>query len=615
MMLYELLAGALPIDADVASDPLALREALRDADFPSPSARFESLGDSREEVASARATGPAPLRRTLQGDIDWIIGKALERDPARRYASADALVRDIERHLAHEPIEARPPSAGYRLRKFVRRNKTGVVAAGVVAVTLVAGLVSTTTLWLRATAAERQAAVEAATANEVSEFLAGLFKMSSPYESLGDSVTAREMLDRGAERIEEELANQPLVQAPLMATLGSAYNDLGLYEEAVSMHRRALSLRLATPGSDELDIVDNMVDLGQAQTNAGAYAEAESTYVEAGRRLEPLAGEESARRVRAKYLTRYGSFLGMQGELDRAGPLLEEAVVLWREVDDPTALAESLISLNSLYRLSGNYEEAERVLLEADSIATQALGPSHPTTITIAFGLGILYSDQGRLDAADSVLQSTVVTVERVLGPNHPRLADFFESLGINQALRASYEVADSLMRRALVINETAVGPRHPSLVNILGNLSQVRLLGQMYEEAEQPLQRALSILEASMGPDHPQVAFILTQMGDLRRQGFADYAGAESLFLRALDIYEGSHGPDSPRTAVVLYALAEMYVAQERYAEAEPLIERASAIYGRLMEPDSPDLLRAIELHEEVQRRLGRDPGDPDGA
>jgi non-specific serine/threonine protein kinase/serine/threonine-protein kinase len=241
VMLYELMTGVLPFDPkELRSSGFdEIRRKIREEEPSKPSARISTLPD----VAKKRKIELPTLRRELKGDLDWITLRAMEKDRTRRYGSPNELAADVDRYLTDQPVLATPPSAVYRTRKFVRRHKVGVLAGAVVVLALLAGIAGTTIGLVRATRAEAEAKREAAAAKQVSDFLVDLFNVSNPSEARGSTITAREILDRGAERIEEELKDQPLVQAQMMHTMGKVYRSLGIYDEADSMLERAVDLR------------------------------------------------------------------------------------------------------------------------------------------------------------------------------------------------------------------------------------------------------------------------------------------------------------------------------------------------------------------------------------
>jgi len=222
VVLYELLAGTQPFDANELRTAGfdEMRRRIREEEPPKPSTRVSSLGDASQVAAERRRTDIHGLARTLRGDLDWIVMKALEKDRTRRYGSPSELAADVGRYLCDQPVEASPPSAAYRIRKFVRRHKVGVGAGLLVLATLVVGVAGTTIGLVKARS-------EAETARKVSELLAAVFADLDPGTQMGQIPSTAAMLDRGADRIRDELSDQPVLRARLLDTVGNAYRNLG----------------------------------------------------------------------------------------------------------------------------------------------------------------------------------------------------------------------------------------------------------------------------------------------------------------------------------------------------------------------------------------------------
>ena len=243
VLLYELLVGALPFERKyLRRAALAeIQRIIRTEDPATPSTRLSTLDDAAG-VARKRRTDRTSLRRQLKGDLDWITMKALEKDRTRRYATASQLADDIGRYLTSEPVAAGPPSATYRFGKFVRRNRGPVTASALVLLALLAGLAVSSALYVRAERERQRADTQAHVAQRVSDFLTGLFEVSDPQQAQGREVTARELLDKGAQSI-HSLKDQPAVQATLMDTMGRVYHSLGLYDQAAELLEKAVAIR------------------------------------------------------------------------------------------------------------------------------------------------------------------------------------------------------------------------------------------------------------------------------------------------------------------------------------------------------------------------------------
>ncbi|MCK4759222.1 MAG: serine/threonine protein kinase, partial [Candidatus Aminicenantes bacterium] len=250
VLLYELLVGVLPFESDeLRSGGFdEIRRKVREDEPPKPSTRLTTPGFDTKNATRNRRTDLPSLTRQLKGELDWITMKAMAKDRTQRYASVSELAADIMRYLRHEPVVAGPPSAMYRMKKYVRRHRTAVAAAALVVVAMVIGITGTSIGLVKSTKAEKRTREEAQTAQQVSDFLVELFRISDPSEAKGNAITAREILDRGAERIEAELSEQPLIQARLMDTMGIVYRNLGLYDAASSLLEQALNKRRQTLG-------------------------------------------------------------------------------------------------------------------------------------------------------------------------------------------------------------------------------------------------------------------------------------------------------------------------------------------------------------------------------
>jgi tetratricopeptide (TPR) repeat protein len=579
VMLYELLVGDLPLDPrEVGQQAYLARLVMRETNPPTPSARFSGLGDRQATTAAFRRTRSAELRRELEGDLDWIVMRAMDPDRNRRYETANGFALDLERHLSDEPVLARPPNVMYRFRKFVRRNRAGVVAATGLAAAIFGGLIGTSAALIRAVRAEAAVAREATVAEQVSDFLVGLFEVSDPGEALGNSITARELLDSGAVRITDELADQPLVQTRLLLTMGDAYRSLGLYNQAKAVLEKALALRQTQFGADHPEVAEVLYQLGQILRVQGDYAEAERLY----HRALTIQGDQLGPNdpAVAATLSGLGSSYTSQGRFDQAEPLLERSLRIREQVLDPndTDIASSLGALASLRYHKGSYEEADSLFGRALAIREHAYGSDHPSVAQTLSDLGGVRWSQGQLDEADQLFRRSLDIRTRMLGPDHPRLASILNNLGVLAWTLGDYAEADNLYTQALGIYEHALGSEHPRTAGALNNLAETRWKLGNYQEAEQLFRRALAVKEGVLEPQHPSIAITLNGLANvLRDQG--RYAEAETLYRRALGIRESALGPNDPYVAETLTDYAAVLRAVNRHREADGLEARALTI------------------------------------
>ncbi len=580
VLLYELLVGSLPVEPhEVGGMPEFFAQlVMRETDPPTPSARFTSLAGQRKAVAEFRHTDPKSLARELKGDLDWIVMKAMEKERSRRYDTANGLAMDVERHLHEEPVLARPPSAAYRLSKFVVRNRPAVIAATVVAVAVIGGAITATVGMVRASRAEAATAREAEALRQVSDFLVGLFQVNDPSEARGNSVTARELLDRATERIEVELAQQPQVQAQLMLTMGEAYQSLGLYDQAAPMLERGVAVRETLHGGDHIAVGQGLFKLAELFRKQGKYVEAEQLYERAATIQEAREGPTSP--ALAATLTGLGNAHVSQGKFDQAEPLLERGLRIREAAHVPNQLevAQSYGALGSLYTRQGRYAEADSMFTRVLATREKKFGHDHPDVAQTLSDLGGVRWLQGNLDDADHFFRRSLDTRVRMLGPDHPQLGSILNNLGVLAWTRGDYREAASLYRRALDIYEKTLGANHPRVAGALNNIAETHWKLENYVEGERLFRRALTIKERVLEPAHPSIAVTLNGLANLYRDQ-RRYRDAEPLYRRALSIREKALGETDPAVLETLTDYAAMLRGAGRAAEAIPLEARADSI------------------------------------
>ena len=347
VLLYDLLVGALPFDSaglrQAGVDEI--RRTIREKDPLRPSTRITQSGPASIAAAEQRRSQPAKLAAVLRGDLDWITMKALEKDRTRRYQTANALALDVRRHLNHEPVLAGPPNAAYRTRKFVRRHRVGVAAATAL-LALVLAFAAIMTIQAGRIARERDRAnQEAATATQVSDFLVGLFRVSDPSEARGNTLTAREILAKGALQLEGGLRDQPQVQARLQATIGAVYTGLGMYADAQPLLAGALQTQKQVLGEDSPESLATANHLANAYWYQGKYQEAELLYRDIVQRRTRVLGEDHPDTLRANF--DLASAYAAQKRWDEFERLGRDVLAKQRRVLG-TAHADTLSSLNNL---------------------------------------------------------------------------------------------------------------------------------------------------------------------------------------------------------------------------------------------------------------------------
>ncbi|HPR63195.1 MAG TPA: serine/threonine-protein kinase [Thermoanaerobaculia bacterium] len=609
VVFYELLVGARPFDAKTLRSGGfdEMRRLIREKDPPRPSTRFLSLGEASTVSARNRQTEPRNLIRELSGDLDWITMKALEKDRTRRYNSPSDMADDILRFLRSEPIFARPPSAMYRFSRFVRRHTVGVAAGFIVVLAIIAGVAGMTVGLVKAQRAERKAEQEAEAARQVSDFLVSLFEVSQPGESMGETITAREILDRGVESIQVELTDQPLVQARLMDTMGIVYKSLGLYEKAESLYTASLEIREDNLPENHPDVATSLNHLGLFYDGQGKYEEAEPLYKRALTIRTEVLGKDHGEV--ALMWNNLGLLYWHQGLYEKVGPCYEEALKIWEKVEKPdqAKIAMVLNNLASLRYKEGNYSEAVSFFTRALGIREKLLGENHPDVANALNNLATVHFILGEYKETEKLLLRSQAIREKVYGPNHPEIALGLRNLAVFYKKRGEYEKAEPLLLKALEIRKATLPEDHPDIASALASLANLYNDLNDPAKAEPLFREAITMQEKVLGSEHPDLAPNLRDLAVCLTKR-ERYGEAEKLFERALSIQEKVRGNDHPAIAGILKGMAALYVNQERYQEAETLYKRAISILEAKFKPDHPDLVAMKTSYADLLRKTGRE-------
>jgi non-specific serine/threonine protein kinase/serine/threonine-protein kinase len=538
VVLYELLTGTLPFDAKSLREKSLdeIRRTIREVDPPRPSTRV------RTAATQAGATPSVDARRVaiqLRGDLDWIAMKALEKDRTRRYASVGELASDLQRHLEGLPVLASPRSSMYRVNKFVRRNKLSVAAAATVAVLLITSAAAMA-IQARRIARERDRAnAEAVIAKQIAEFLGGLFKVSNPSESRGSTLTAREILDRGAERVQTELAAQPEIEARLLLTIASVYNGLGSYEKAQTLARKAYDIRLRLFGADNADTVDTVAAIAESLFMSGKPVDAEAAWKDVLDRRQRLLGNEHQQSLMA--LNNYAANLVALGRWTDAEQYLRQALESSRRVYGDTSLRTitATANLGAVMQMEDKLPEAERYYSIAVEQSVKQRGADHPVTLLYMSNVAELLEDQGKLADAEQQHREVLAGRRKVLPARHKQLAT--------------------------------------TVVNLASVLNQHR----RFDEAESLAREGLSIYEHTLPADHWQVAHAQTVLGEaLSGQGLR--LQAERLIVDGAEHILASKEPWPSVRRHAIRRVVGFYVAAGKPADAD--VWRA-----KLSEPRTP--------------------------
>jgi len=589
VILYQLLAGRLPYD--LSCKPHEVAQTIGDAD-PTP------LGS---------------VSRVYRGDIETIVAKAMEKDKARRYASAAELAADIRHCLRDEPIAARPPSASYQLRKLARRHKPLVAGIGAVFVVLVAGTAVST--WEAA-----RANSESATAKAVDEFLRNdLLAQASPKNQArpgarpDPDLKVRTALDRAAARITAKFDKQPLVEASIRQTIAHTYNDLGLYREAQAQVERALDLRQRVLGGEHPDTLTTMHELASLYRVQAKFGQAEPLFLKILKVRRRVLGEEHPDTL--DIMSDLAELQRSQGKYDQAEPLFTKVLEVVSRVqgkDHPDALA-SMSNLGSLYVDEGKYAQAEPLLTKALGGRRRVLGQEHPDTLASTNNLAMLYVNQGRYDEAEPLLTEALEVKRRVLGREHPSTLVSANNLGTLYTYQGRYAQAEPLLNKVLEVRRRVLGDENPDSLISMRQLAKLYRDERKYAQAEPLYMRVLELQHGALGAEHPGR---LATMNDLAVMYLSQrkYAKAEPLIREAFNSWEKT-APGAWRRYSCQSLLGASLAGRKRYREAEPLL--LSGYQGMRQREAAIPASSRVELERAVLRivQLYRDWGKPEQA
>ena len=440
-LLYELLTGSLPFAAP-NGDIDELRRRIREDEPVPPSVRVATSGPAAAEIARARAAPPLSLSKSLRGELDCIVLKALEKDRSRRYRSPDELADDVGRYLNNEPVDARAPSVGYRALKFFRRHRGAVAAAASITLVLIAGAATSAVLYFRSEESRAEASA-------VADFLGGLITDVNPSGGNKD-VTVREVVDRASDSVSVRFKSQPLVEAYLHDVMARSYSGLGAWEQARTHAEAAFRLRHDMLGADDPLTLQSMVAVGAARIGTGRLAETGGLLDEAILRSRKTLGDEAPITLRA--MAEKAITLLYQGKLAEGEALHRSVYDVRRRVlgdDDPETLESSYWLAQCAIR-QGRAAEAESRLRDLLERQRRVLGTEHPRTLSTTNLLGWALNTQGKHQEAEDVFVHLLETRRRVLGDRHPETLQVVYNLGGVRATMGDKRKAFEWLRNAV---------------------------------------------------------------------------------------------------------------------------------------------------------------------
>ncbi len=549
-ILYELLTGGPPLESTKlrAGGYAGVSRAINELEPVRPS---ERLTRGATTVLPRLDKDPTTVARRLRGDLDWIVMKSLEKDRVRRYDGASALARDLERYLRDEPVEAGPPTAAYRLSKFLRRHRGGVAAGAAVALALLLGVAGTTAgfVWaLRERDVARELAGSEREARDESDavvaFLGDMLASVDP-EERGRDVTVRDVLDEASLTLPERFADRPMIEARLRHVIANSFRALGRLPEADEHLTRVHEMRRATLGDEHGETLRALANLAGLRMEQGRYGDAATL------------GERAAEGMRRAFGEDHRATLGAMNNLAMA------------------------------LRHTDRRAEAEAILRRTHEGQQRALGPTHPETLGSLTNLGALLGDLRRHSEAVPLLEEALSRWRSAHGDDHPGTLFAEHELGMTLLAMGRVPEAEEMLRRVVAARERVLGEAHPDTLGAASNLGFVLSRTERVEEAETLYKRSLAAARRVLGDAHP--ATLTTAMN-------------------LLMLYESLGWPERSRTEAERTLEVMARFAQRPDANADQL--NSCSWYMLTVEPagarDPAAALRAAERACRIERNAG---------
>lgn len=559
VILYELLAGRPPFDLGRMTPAEAMSlVAERDPERPSVAGRRHA------DRLMSRGRG-RPAGYTSWADLDVLCLTAMHKDPARRYQTVEALVRDINHYLAGEPLAARADSLRYRMGKFVRRNRTSVTAATAALVLLMATVVFYT---VRLTVARNLAVAESARTQRIQHYMLGLFHGGDEAVGPADSLRVVTLIDRGLEQA-RDLDGEPLLQAELYQTLGTIARQLGNLPRADSLLSLSLQQRRAQLGPAHTDVAEGLVALGELRAEQAAYEEGERLIREGlAIQRRSLAPDHPAVR---RTLSALGQVLQDRGAYDEAIAVQEELVRMYAAADgNATDLAGSMSQLASTHFYAGHYDISDSLNTRVLAMRRRLYGERHPLVAEDLINLGATQLERGEYAAAEAYDRQALDITRAWYGNDHPKTAASLTLLARALVYQKRNAEAAALLREALVIRERVYGPMHPVVASTVNELGNIAVAEDRYDDAIARFTRIVDIYRTAYDGKHYLIGIALSNLASAYN-GAKQYAQAERLFREAIRMYDATLPEGHTTTAIAHIKLGRALLRQRRFAEAIP--------------------------------------------
>ena len=598
ILLFRLVTGGLPF-ANTLQERMAELQDDADTTLSPERVARQTLQRPADSPDAARAF--LKLDRGRRLDLQAILSKALRRDPAHRYGSVEGLEDDLRRWSEGLPVQARMPTAAYRLSRWMRRNWLVASLAGTVMATLLVASIGLATQNRQVSWERDRAQAEAAKSERMLELLLGLFEGSDPARAQGAEISVQDVLADAEPRIERELSAQPQVQAALYQSLGQVFISLGNMEDAERLLNRARGLWRRVHWPDSSSVAQTLDLLAQVYIHQGQFDLALATLQQSQRlRIEEF-GEGSIEEAASLSVIAYVRLLQYQTE--EAELAARRALDIFGRRGDGDYAAERIeaqFNLAEALNRQGGSVRAEPILESALRDARRLLGHEHPMTLSLLGKMADLKAERpDELSLAERYAREKIEAQERLYrGKDHPELAVSLDVLAGILGRRGKLDEATGVFEDSLAMQRRLVGDASPFMAVTLGNLGWFHLFRRHDPETAEPiLRQALEMAESFFPEDASLLAYPL--IGIARCRSLDGEAGAgEALLRRALHIRQKAHGEGALSVSRVELYLGESLALQRRCDEAAPLIEQARDALMAARQPDDLDRLQTPWNH-----------------
>ena len=542
LILYKLLTGEKAYEIKNYS-PLELEKIICHTEPQKPSTAVKSLKTNdkikTEKVCSTRNTQPDKLFKKLSNDLDNICMMALRKEPERRYASVEQFQLDISRYLHGKPVSARQSTIKYRTGKFISRHKVSVISAAAIFL-IITFLTTFYTIQLKK---ERdKARTEAQKSTEVAAFLKNIFKVSDPYQARGETITARELLEKGSKKINQELSEQPDIKATMLDLIGNVYINLGLYDKSEPLLKEALNIREKI-SKNSLDEGKSMNSLVTLYLTKGEYSKAFPLLSQSLIIFDKLS--EKNDEDYALLLSNMAWYYYSVGNFDRSDSLYKVVVnILVQNYGNKNELLYTTMNNLALnYHEENKYEESGKIFKETLELQKKFYGNKpHPELSTTTYNYAELLRDQGKLNEAEKMFKSSLAMDIQLHGPEHPDVAYSLQGLASIYRIKGNFKEADKLFKKVLQMRIKFLGKEHPDVAYATYNVGLMYFTEEKYDSSKKYFESALLMHRKLNGPNHPSVAKSLNKLGIINYRE-AKYKKAEAQIRQSMKMMVNAMG------------------------------------------------------------------------